>query len=903
MASRKLTFDASKPSGRDLGASSAVRPGALPSAQPNIFVSPTRTLATPTRSAQRAAFSRNQNSRRETIAFGSPLLSPTAARRNPLQAITEQESKRTNQGSHEADSALCPIPRVGGAKLSSKQESLHTTAGTGSAAVAAATAAAGTDAEQNGQQSARFAEWIFAYRRAFPNFVFYFEGIDEGTQQRLSSPIRALGAKIETFFSAQAVTHVIIESAGATTENSISGSSHVVALAKRFGLKIWDVEKLEKRVLGFLIPGYNTSTAQIPSVVTAKRKLNEAFSTEKLFAMRHKTYEGATVAHGVEFYYFKYYYVLAEDGTHLNRPAIMEDFRPPEPGRDPPWPKLYMVPTGRCPFVQYEEPTTSSKGSDSEGDSNKENVTPEPEATLPTAHLLSKTPGTSRLQNTPRRKTWTPAAIRAAGDAEDHTPRLFGTVQPERANLTTGRQDPLLTPTRPARGLSTSVNSLSQYVNAHNNAATGIMDSNASGIGNGVGVTSTSTAFHIGGIDPVMQQNLLQNLNGGLVSHLSKLEQPVARIVQPDASAVPAASPLADGGTGVGAPASLKGRVPLVPRTKKARVPVRRPVVAKPGYCENCRVKYDDMLAHVKSSQHRRFASNERNWLDLDDLLDNVKRPQRKEASGDNTGSGLYSLSSEDVAADNSSVDASALPSISGTWDSAVFDTNHHANPSAGVHLFASGRLSTEAPTTAIATDGITAPAASTVSRPANHSVIELAISHSHSTSSPASCDGDPANTPDAAASVLPENDSLQQEATDANSFPVTPIAQRAGSGSIEALVSSLETPQFHNSAVMTQFDEASTLVPRRHALDSAHAATPTHSSRRAELHESIGGATLVQPPRVRPKLRAVSSAESLSSNFQFGTIDKQNTPAIDSKRAAANRLCYLLHGEDTESL
>ncbi|KAJ2787864.1 Cdc7p-Dbf4p kinase complex regulatory subunit [Coemansia interrupta] len=859
MASRKLTFDASKPPGRDLGASSAARPGVLPGAQPNIFVSPTRTLATPTRPTQRAAFSRGQNSRRETIAFGSPLLSPTAARRNPLQAITEQESKRTNQSGHEADSALRPISRVGGTKMTNQLESLLPTAGAGAATTASA---AGTDAEQLGQQSARFAEWIFAYRRAFPNFVFYFEGIDEGTQQRLSSPIRTLGAKIETFFSAQAVTHVIVESAGVTTENSTSGGSHVVALAKRFGLKIWDVEKLEKRVLGFLIPGYNTSTAQIPSVVTAKRKLNEAFSTEKLFAMRHKTYEGATVAHGVDFYYFKYYYVLAEDGTHLNRPAIMEDFRPPEPGRDPPWPKLYMVPTGRCPFVQYEEPTTSSKGSESEGDSNKENVTPEPEATLPTAHLLSKTPGTSRLLNTPRRKTWTPAAIRAAGDAEEQAPRLFGTVQPERANLTTGRQDPLLTPTRPARGLSVSVNSLSQYVNAHNNDAAGIMDSNASGIGNGVGVTSTSTAFHVSGIDPVMQQNLLQNLNGGMVSHLSKLEQPVARIAQTSASPAPVANQPADGGSRIGASASLKGRVPPVPRTKKARVPVRRPVVAKPGYCENCRVKYDDMLAHVKSSQHRRFASNERNWLDLDDLLDNVKRPQRKDVSGDNASGGLYSLSSEDVAADNSSVDASALPSVSGTWDSAVFDTNRHANPSASVHLFASGRLSTEAPATAIATDGATAPAASNASRPASRSVVERTISDQRTSSSPVSCEDESANAAsEAPVPALPENDSVQQQATDATIFPVTPIAQRAGSGSIEALVSSLETPRFHS------------------------------------------GATLVQPSRVRPKLRAVSSADSLSSNFQLGNIDKQNTSAIASKRATANRLCYLLHGEETESL
>ncbi|KAJ1803042.1 Cdc7p-Dbf4p kinase complex regulatory subunit, partial [Coemansia sp. RSA 2599] len=376
MASRKLTFDASRPSTRNLGASPAARSPFKDSPQQNALVSPAQALGTPTRSAQRAALSRMQQSRRETIAFGGPLLSPTANRRNPLQAITEQERQRNNQLQQIQDDMGLGVryaPRAVDSKLHRQAEmppprpdalalAAHGALGgahgaIGVAAMAEADACTNAGADAHSQQTKRVAEWIFAYRRAFPNFVFYFEGIDETTKQRLSAPIRALGAHIETFFSAQAVTHVIVENAGALDENA-ANASHVVALAKRFQLKIWDIEKLEKRVLAFLLPGFNAAAAQSPSVVTAKRKLNEAFSAEKLYAMRHKTYEGAAVSHGVDFYYFKHYYVLAEDNTHLNRPAIMEDFRPPPPGRDPPWPKLYMVPTGRCPFVQYDDPTT-----------------------------------------------------------------------------------------------------------------------------------------------------------------------------------------------------------------------------------------------------------------------------------------------------------------------------------------------------------------------------------------------------------------------------------------------------------------------------------------------------------------------------------------------------------------
>ena len=72
----------------------------------------------------------------------------------------------------------------------------------------------------------------------------------------------------------------------------------------------------------------------------------------------------------------------------------------------------------------------------------------------------------------------------------------------------------------------------------------------------------------------------------------------------------------------------------------------------KPGYCENCRLKYDDFkdvssifthlngplclhthprlvlrLQHVVSKKHRKFAKNPANWAELDKLLDSIERP------------------------------------------------------------------------------------------------------------------------------------------------------------------------------------------------------------------------------------------------------------------------------------
>lgn len=41
----------------------------------------------------------------------------------------------------------------------------------------------------------------------------------------------------------------------------------------------------------------------------------------------------------------------------------------------------------------------------------------------------------------------------------------------------------------------------------------------------------------------------------------------------------------------------------------------------KPGYCENCRVKYDHFDDHIMSNRHRNFACNDENFKSIDDLI------------------------------------------------------------------------------------------------------------------------------------------------------------------------------------------------------------------------------------------------------------------------------------------
>ncbi|KAE8229477.1 hypothetical protein CF326_g5554 [Tilletia indica] len=41
----------------------------------------------------------------------------------------------------------------------------------------------------------------------------------------------------------------------------------------------------------------------------------------------------------------------------------------------------------------------------------------------------------------------------------------------------------------------------------------------------------------------------------------------------------------------------------------------------KPGYCENCRLKFDDIEEHMRTKKHQRFANNPDNFAEIDELI------------------------------------------------------------------------------------------------------------------------------------------------------------------------------------------------------------------------------------------------------------------------------------------
>lgn len=79
---------------------------------------------------------------------------------------------------------------------------------------------------------------------------------------------------------------------------------------------------------------------------------------------------------------------------------------------------------------------------------------------------------------------------------------------------------------------------------------------------------------------------------------------------------------------------NLKRRIFLKRKTSE-----RRDKESTPGYCENCRCKYDNFEDHIYSNRHRNFACDDRNFADIDELIATLKESN---SMGNITSNGDY---------------------------------------------------------------------------------------------------------------------------------------------------------------------------------------------------------------------------------------------------------------------
>ncbi|KAF2193365.1 hypothetical protein K469DRAFT_728642 [Zopfia rhizophila CBS 207.26] len=505
-------------------------------------------------------------------------------------------------------------------------------------------------------------QWQRHYRKMFPQFVFYFESIPEDVRSRVSRQAHTLGAREVKFFSREA-THVIttrpippeIDTTSSTTSSSTHASNikgtvnpsqleskksvfdaalqkpnngDILYKAREMGMKIWSAEKLQ-RMLNTM---FNTDTGEQPpdysntrrgSAVTQSKlgrqaDLQKLLQNEKLNGPADRDFTVATQ----EMIQLRGYYIYIHDMDEITRPVMVREYPKVATKEEGKWPQFRVTGPGKCPFVEDQHGFRKAQQQEEQMRARAEKAATAAPRTRAAAALEANQAATRHVlgenNNLARRPSATsqmikqenakpldpPKSIPAKRGNTDSMPPMFGSAQ-------------------------ASIRAMPRFAGGEP-VASGIQPSNITSAIRSQMISSTAAApgARAGNSKEVnqlkrkvLEKNSVPSANSG---HSSVMNEMRAALNQECAPPTRAAKRKAQETLGQVHEESEGER-----QSRKAAVIRRRKTSErelKPGYCENCREKFNDFDEHIISRKHRKFAMTIDNWLELDQLLAQLKR-------------------------------------------------------------------------------------------------------------------------------------------------------------------------------------------------------------------------------------------------------------------------------------
>lgn len=276
----------------------------------------------------------------------------------------------------------------------------------------------GRSQKQHADNIESIRQWQKHYRRQFPGFVFYFDSVSDEVRLKAVRKIHALGAREDKFFS-NAVTHVVTSrsipsettNAGtdydeneamrqrsiqqlvshanqrrptsaldahiqrrsqlslASVQPSIetrrtqSHSADILSKARGLGTKIWALEKLH-RVLDTIMdtdPGDHAADSRGAAVNRVSSRNVRDADLEQL--LRHEKVKGPTdrdmtvATHDV--ITLRGCYIYVHDMDEKTKPVMVRDYSKPQSKDQGKWPQFRLSAPGRCPFI--DDPAYAKK--------------------------------------------------------------------------------------------------------------------------------------------------------------------------------------------------------------------------------------------------------------------------------------------------------------------------------------------------------------------------------------------------------------------------------------------------------------------------------------------------------------------------------------------------------------
>jgi regulatory subunit for Cdc7p protein kinase len=436
----------------------------------------------------------------------------------------------------------------------------------------------------------------------------------------------------EAMFFARNVTHVITnrpippESGASQPETKKSvfdvalqktyHKQDVLLQAREMGIKIWPAEKLQR----MLDTMFNTDTGEqaphIPTRHAAGASQKKAFpqadlqtllENEKLNGPLDRDHSVATQ----DMLQLRGCYIYIHDMDEITRPVMVREYPKVHKKEEGKWPQFRLSGHGKCPFVEDPHHVRKQQEQDTTRAVTKMTraaTTTEARQTLVENNNLARRATTQVMREDDDSKPLDPPKmVPAKRSNTDGVPPMFGSAQ---ASI---RQMPRFAGGEPvASGIQPS------------NVTSAIRSQMISSTAAAPGARAQSKEVNQLKRKVLEKHNSAPSANSG---HSSAMNDMRAALNQESAQPARAAKKIAQENLGF----VREDHTPSEEekQQRKAAAARRRKVTEKelkPGYCENCRDKFNDFDEHVVSRKHRKFAATPENWAELDALLAQLAR-------------------------------------------------------------------------------------------------------------------------------------------------------------------------------------------------------------------------------------------------------------------------------------
>ncbi|KAI1174354.1 Dfp1/Him1, central region-domain-containing protein [Nemania sp. FL0916] len=411
-------------------------------------------------------------------------------------------------------------------------------------------------------------------------------------------------------------------------------AADILIRARDMNKKIWSIDKVF-RILSLLLEGDAVRGAEMAygrqKISLAKQpESREAGDRNLLQLLQKERTNGPAPADG-EMVYFKGPYIFVYDVEEKQKPIMAREYNKVADRSKGEWPQFQTAALGRCPFIEDSDVREARKAKEAAKEAAAREAQKKAQAKADNREIIAE--GRPKLQ-----------APKMAPPKPITGKRTLGEME-----LGHNRQSSVPTVDGPSRSQSFGRENMDFSRKAFtSHAATGRVHGGEP-VASGVQPSKMTSAIR-------SQMVSSTAITPGVVTGISKeihclqrqvLKWPSAAASQDQSSRHPIQPSFREENS-IKHPPTLgrasSRKLELVGDSNKENEGSenRRPVARaarkkqqeaelKPGYCENCAEKYADFDQHIESANHRKFAENDENWVELDDLLAQIERiPKRQ---------------------------------------------------------------------------------------------------------------------------------------------------------------------------------------------------------------------------------------------------------------------------------